>query len=235
MAKKKQTFDNYCEEAPETLDNHQFYGLKMDEEQIKFRDAIWSKDTPIVFCNAKAGSGKTLIATATADLLVKYKRYDGIVYIAAPVMEAKQGYLKGSIEDKSEPYFEPFFEALCSIGVNINTSICDEYSNDKFGTSYIRCLTNTFLRGCNFENKVVIIDEAQNNYFDEMKKILTRMHDTCKVIVIGHSKQCDIFHNPERSGFEKYLNHFAKDERCAVCNLTKNYRGWISSYADELE
>ena len=91
------------------------------------------------------------------------------------------------------------------------------------------------MRGCNFENKVVILDEAQNLYFYEMKKVLTRMHDNCKIIVIGHSKQCDIYHNPERSGFVKYLNHFAKDDRCAVCTLSKNYRGWISNMADELE
>ena len=91
------------------------------------------------------------------------------------------------------------------------------------------------MRGCNFENKVVILDEAQNLYFDEMNKVLTRMHDSCQVIVIGHSKQCDIYYNPERSGFVKYLNHFSKDEKCAVCYLTKNYRGWISNTADELE
>lgn len=232
--KKKQVNENYYD-MPETLDNHQFYGLKLDDEQKIFRDAIWSDKTPVVFCNAKAGTGKTLIAAATANLLVQYHKYNGIVYIAAPVMESKQGFLKGSLEEKSIPYFEPFYEALTSIGVNINTAICDDYENDKFGTSYIKCLTNTFLRGCNFENKVIIVDESQNNYFDELKKILTRVHDNCKLIVIGHSKQCDILHNPERSGFEKYLNHFSKDERCAVCQLTQNHRGWISSYADELE
>ena len=165
--KKKQVNENYYD-MPETLDNHQFYGLKLDDEQKIFRDAIWSDKTPVVFCNAKAGTGKTLIATATANLLVQYHKYNGIVYIAAPVMESKQGFLKGSLEEKSIPYFEPFYEALVSIGVNINTAICDDYENDKFGTSYIKCLTNTFLRGCNFENKVIIVDESQNNYFDEL-------------------------------------------------------------------
>lgn len=233
MAKKLPKID--YDDIPENLSNHPFYGIQLDEEQKAFRDAIWDDKKPIVFCNAKAGTGKTLIATATADLLVKYHKYDGIVYIAAPVMEYKQGFLKGTLEEKSSCYFEPFFEALDRIGVNSNTAMCDDFTNDKFGTSYIKCLTNTFLRGCNFENKVVIVDETQNNYFDELKKILTRMHDNCKVIVIGHSKQCDIVHNPERSGFVKYLNHFSKDDRCAVCELTQNHRGWISTYADELE
>lgn len=233
MAKKTKVID--YTDVPETLVDHPFYGLELDEEQQKFRDALWSTDKLIVFCNAKAGTGKTVIATGVADLLVKYGRYDGIVYIAAPVQETKQGYLPGSLEDKSEPYYEPFYQALDKIGVNINTATFSDFTSEKFGTAYIKCMVHTFMRGCNFENKVVILDEAQNLYFDEMKKVLTRMHDNCKIIVIGHSKQCDIYHNPERSGFVKYLNHFSKDDRCAVCTLSKNYRGWISNMADELE
>jgi predicted ribonuclease YlaK len=234
MAKKKQ-FVADVDNVPETLENHPFYGLELDDEQKVFRDAIWSYDKPIVFCNAKAGTGKTTIATAVANLLVQYGRYDGIVYISAPVQEAKQGFLPGTIEEKSQYYAEPFYDALERIGVNINISTYDDIMNAKNGTAYIKAITHTFLRGTNFENKIVIVDESQNFYFDELKKVLTRMHDSCKVIVIGHSRQCDIYYNPERSGFVKYLNHFAKSDKCAICELTKNYRGWISTYADELE
>lgn len=234
MAKKRTTITNDMQ-APETLENHPFYGLELDEEQQHFRDCIYSKDYDIVFCNAKAGSGKTLVAVGTANLMVQYKLYDGIIYIAAPVQETKQGFLPGSIEEKSEPYFEPCYQALDKIGVNMNTATFADFSDEKFGTAYIKCMVHTYMRGCNFENKVVVLDEAQNLYFDEMKKVLTRMHDTCKVIVIGHSKQCDIYYNPERSGFSKYLNHFAKYDRCAVCELTTNHRGWVSTAADDLE
>ena len=225
------SYDN----PPETLSEHPFFGFKLDEEQVKFRDAIWNKDKLIVFCNARAGTGKTTIATATADLLVKYGFYKGIVYIASPTQEQKQGYLKGTIEEKSEPYFEPFYQALEKIGVNLNTATYADIMNEKNGTAYIECMTHTFLRGCNFENKVIILDEAQNYYTDELKKVLTRIHDNCKVIVIGHSGQIDLYNNPQNSGFVRYLNHFRKDDRCAVCQLTHNYRGWISNFADELE
>ena len=225
------SYDN----PPETLLEHPFFGFKLDEEQVKFRDAIWDKDKLIVFCNARAGTGKTTIATATADLLVKYGFYKGIVYIASPTQEQKQGYLKGTIEEKSEPYFEPFYQALEKIGVNLNTATYADIMNEKNGTAYIECMTHTFLRGCNFENKVIILDEAQNYYTDELKKVLTRIHDNCKVIVIGHSGQIDLYNNPQNSGFVRYLNHFSKDDRCAVCQLTHNYRGWISNFADELE
>lgn len=222
------------DKAPETLDEHPFYGLELDEHQKKFRDAIWSKDKLIVFCCAKSGTGKTLIATGVANMLYEYGRYNGIVYIASPTQEQRQGFLKGSIEEKSEPYFEPFYDALAKLKLNTNTCFMSDIMNQKNGTAYIECLTHTFLRGTNFENKVVIIDEAQNFYTDELKKTLTRMHDSCKVIVIGHEGQIDLYEHPERSGFVKYIRHFEKDPRTQVCRLEKNYRGWISSHADSL-
>jgi phosphate starvation-inducible protein PhoH and related proteins len=233
MAKKNMLID--YSDVPQTLNEHPFFGLTLDSEQKAFRDCIWDTEKLIVFCNAKAGTGKTTIATATSDLLVKYGRYKGVVYIAAPTQEQKQGYLAGSLEQKSEPYFEPFYQALNKLGINLMTSLCGDIINQKNGTGYIECMTHTFLRGCNFENKVVIIDEAQNYYGDELKKVLTRIHDNCKVIVIGHSGQIDLYNNPAHSGFNKYLNHFRDDNRCAICNLSKNYRGWISNHADDLE
>lgn len=236
MARSKTTTTKETQRRnpPKTLDGNPFYGLELDEKQAAFRDAIWNPEKLIVFCNAKAGTGKTTIAAATANLLCDYGFYDGIVYIASPTQEQKQGYLAGSIEEKSEPYFEPFYQALTRIGVNLNTASFDNIMNEKNGTAYIRCMTHTFLRGTNFENQVIIIDEAQNYYFDELMKVLTRIHDNCKVIVIGHDGQIDLYKNPERSGFIRYLNWFAPDERTAVCELTKNYRGWISQHADAL-
>ena len=236
MATKKPSTITKCGEAPKTLDEHPFYGIEMDNEQKAFRDAIWDSDKLIVFCNAKAGTGKTLIATATANLLVQYGLYDGIVFIAAPVQESKIGFLPGDIEEKTLPYFEPFHQALIKLNINPNTAIKQSsILNQKAGTAYIDTLTHVYLRGCNFENKIVIIDESQNLYLDELKKVLTRINDNCKTIVIGHTGQIDLYHNPEHSGFARYIEHFKNDERTAVCELTKNYRGWVSTHADELE
>jgi phosphate starvation-inducible protein PhoH and related proteins len=217
---------------PETLEGLPFYGITLNEEQKIFRDAIWNKN--IIFCDARAGSGKTTIAVMMADLLVKYGLYEGIVYITSPVQEKKIGFLPGTCAEKGEPYNLPFYQAAEEAGINVNTSLNDDINNLKNGTGYIDLITHIFTRGVNFKNRVVIIDEAQNMYFDELKKVLTRMHDSCKVIVIGHSGQIDLYHNPENSGFVKYLNWFKTDKRCAVCELTKNYRGWISNHADNL-
>ena len=87
---------------------------------------------------------------------------------------------------------------------------------------------------CNITKKVVIVEESQNFYIDELKKVLTRVSDTSKIIVIGHSGQCDLYHNPERSGFVPYIEHFKGQPYAQICTLTTNYRGKVSAYADEL-
>lgn len=235
MAKSNSKPNNKIE-APRDLKDHLFYGLILDDEQKVFRDAIWDPEKLIVFCNAKAGTGKTLIATATANLLVQYGRYDGIVYVSSPTQEGKLGFLPGEVSDKVAVYSEPLLEALIKLNINPSTAIHQyDIMNQKNGTSYINATTHVYLRGCNFENKVVILDETQNYYCDELKKTLTRISDNCKVIVIGHNGQIDLYHNPENSGFVRYLNHFKDDPRTAICELTTNHRGWISSHADALE
>lgn len=231
MSKKTQKNNEYSN-PPQTLDDHMFFGMKLDEEQKIYRNAIWSPDKLIVFCDAKAGSGKTQIAVMTAELLYKYGRYEGIVYITAPVQEGKLGFLPGTVQEKLEVYNEPFYQAALKADIDTQHAFFGDAESEKSGSAYIECLSHNYLRGCNFENKVVIIDEAQNFYKDELKKVLTRMHDTCKVIVIGHTGQIDLYHHPENSGFAPYIKHFQDVEWAQICQLTNNYRGKISNHAD---
>ena len=220
---------------PATLNDHPFFGMKLDGEQIAFRDAIWSPDKLIVFCNARAGTGKTTIAVMTAELLYRHGRYDGIVYISAPVQEGRIGFLPGSAQDKIAVYSEPFYQAALKAGINPYTAIRqDSIQSQKDGLAYIDCISHNYLRGCNFENKVVICDEAQNYYTDELKKTLTRASDSCKLIVIGHTGQIDLYKHPENSGFARYIEHFSGQPYAAVCQLTHNYRGAVSTHADAL-
>lgn len=232
MAKNKTRIPEQKMEAPETLDGHPFYGIKPDKEQKILIDAIWSKDYDIIMVNAVAGSGKTTIATAVANLLVQYGRYDNIVYIMCPYGERKQGWLPGSISEKSSVYFDGFYQALVECGVNVMTAINDESMiNQKNGTGYITCITDTFLRGTNLNNTILILDESQNASVSQIKKILTRVGDNTKVIMIGHDLQCDL-EDKSQSGFVKYINHFKDKKRAVVCELKTNHRGWISQWAD---
>lgn len=214
----------------------QFYDMILDEGQEKLVKAVMSKDTQIVFCNARAGTGKTTIAFGVANLLVEDKRnpINGIVYIVSPYGEQKQGFIPGSITEKSEVYFEPAYQAMIEIGMNPNSDVMSDsmVSKKKNGDAYVKLLTHTYLRGSNLSKKAIIIDEAQNFTVSELKKVLTRIHDDSKVIVIGHTGQVDI---EAPSGFARYLDHFRDFGKCEICELTVNHRGELSSFADALE
>ena len=221
--------------ADNRLPKNMFYGMTLDEEQIALVEAIKDPGKSVVFCDAPAGTGKTTLAMGVANILVQDKRneLDGIVYIVSPYGEQKQGYLPGSITEKSEVYYEPAYQAMIEVGMNPNVDVYSESMiTKKKGEAYVKMLTHTYLRGTNLQNKVVILDESQNYTVAELKKVLTRCHDTCKVIVIGHTGQIDIRGG---SGFARYLDHFNGHEKCAVCKLTTNHRGWLSTYADQLE
>ena len=218
----------------EALPKKMFYDLVLDEEQVAFVEAIKDLRKTIVFCNAAAGTGKTTLAMGAANILVQDKRneLDGIVYIVSPYGEGKQGYLPGSITEKSEVYYEPAYQAMIEVGMNPYADVCsDAMTAKRKGDGFVKMLTHTYLRGTNLKNKVVILDESQNYTTAELKKVLTRCHDSCKVIVIGHTGQIDISGG---SGFARYLMHFEAEERAAVCKLSTNHRGWLSTFADQL-
>lgn len=216
-----------------------FYGMKLDEKQKEFRDAIWSTDYDIIFCNAKSGTGKTTLAIGMANLLIKSGEYTKLIYVVSPTQETKQGFLPGSLEEKTAVYFDPVIQALEEIGEDPQQAIVQFNPDDKLGRAWISCVPHTFMRGVNFKGSdgkgvIVIIDEMQNMYLEDAKKVLTRCHDSAKTICIGHEGQNDLYKNPRNSGFVPYINHFKDQPRAKVCELTTNYRGWVSTHADNL-
>jgi phosphate starvation-inducible protein PhoH len=231
LARKNETTVN----VPANLNGNPFWGLDLDDEQKKLRDAIWDPEIRIVFCNARAGTGKTTVAIGTSILLHDYGVYKGITYIVSPYGEARQGYLPGSITEKSEVYFEPLYQALIECHENPMQCVCNESMvNKKNGSGYVTALTHTYLRGSNLNDCVVVIDEAQNFTEEELRKTLTRTCENSKVVVIGHTGQIDLG-NKGVSGFDKCMKHFMSkdDPEFAFCELTHNYRSKVSRVADE--
>ena len=75
MATAKQRKTDFTN-APKNLSDHTFFGLKLDEDQKAFANAIWNPDIDIMFVDAPAGSGKTTVAVAAAVLMNKYRLID---------------------------------------------------------------------------------------------------------------------------------------------------------------
>lgn len=238
---RKAKIENTPVNAPETLERSGFFkrlSFELTEEQRVFRDAIYNKNNKIIFVNSRAGTGKTQIAVATACAMIEYKLYDQILYCFSlnNNFQSILGLLPGGVEEKERAFFEPCLEALVECGYEPNKVVKElNPDGEKEGDTFVSCKSHTFLRGTNINEKtILIIDEAQNFYIDELKKVLTRVKDGTKVIVIGHDGQCDIIKNRSSSGFLPYLKWFKGREGVAVCELTENHRGWVSRIADSL-
>ena len=236
MAKKKDF--STLKEMPELIDGSLFYGLELDEEQEAFANAIWDKTHDIIFANCRAGTGKTTVSLGVANMLVQFRQFDRIIYVCSPCgNESRMGFLPGTLTEKAEVYYEALYSAMQTLGINPFTAILDNslVSQKYEGDGYIKPITDVYLRGCNLDNAILILDEAENFTTDIMRKVLTRACKNTKIICIGHDGQIDLA-NKESSGFIRYLDWFKakNDDRVAICELTHVHRSWVAEYADLL-
>ena len=209
-----------------------FYGFQLNEGQEKFRDAIMSDEYNFVLADATAGSGKTLLAVACANLLVNNKKkYKSAIYIFPTVEESSLGYRPGSTSEKEADYLGPLYDALEKCNVIPNQAISSDISR-KNGTDWIVAKSATFMRGINLENTVVIIDECQNMSIPIIKRIISRCYDDCKVICLGCLAQMDV--PLSKSGFEQLMNHMEGFEGYIKCELPISYRGKLAMHIDKL-
>lgn len=209
-------------------DHNLFYGLrdKMTDEQEYYVHSILNKH--VVFSDSPAGTGKTTLGLAALYYLWENGDIDRIYYIFSPVQEDKMGFRPGTQEEKEQAYADPIIGAVHKLGYDLGQALNP-------ATGFLSIRSHTFLRGQDHERVGVILDETQNYTHEDLKKTLTRFHDNCHLVVIGHSGQIDL-KDPKKSGFKKQLNHFAKlPDRVGICPLTKNFRGWISNHADSVD
>lgn len=208
-----------------------FCGITCNEDQEKFKNAILDDNNQVIIADATAGSGKTLIAVACAKQLVSYGDYDSVIYIFPTVEETSLGYRPGSTAEKEADYLEPLYQALTKIN-EIPSRVISSDVTEKNGTAWITARSATFLRGVNFEKKVVIVDECQNLSVPIIKRILSRAHDNCKVIVLGCQAQTDV--PLSKSGFKPLIEHMSDFDGCVKCELPISYRGRLAMYIDKL-
>ena len=209
-----------------------FYGFVLNEYQQKFVDAIMSEEHNFILADATAGSGKTLLAVACANLLInRDNRYKSAEFIFPVIEEGTLGYRPGDTKSKESDYLEPLYQALTKCNIIPGQAISSDIS-EKNGTAWLEAHSATFCRGVNYEKQVVIIDEAQNMSVPILKRVISRCYDNTKVIVLGCQAQTDIPIN--RSGFKQLIDHMEGFEGYVKCELPISYRGKLAMHIDKL-
>ena len=149
----------------------------------------------LVLALGPAGSGKTYLAIAKAVEALDAGRVGRIV-LSRPAVEAGEslGYLPGELEDKLAPYLRPLYDAL----------------SDRLSMKRVRSLITEgaieiapvgFMRGRTLNNAFVVIDEAQNCTYVQLKMLLTRLGWNSTMVVTGDPGQSDLL--PELSGLAR--------------------------------
>lgn len=217
------------------LDEKGFNVLK-DTYQHEYAKSLFAdvKDVKTIFVNAKAGTGKTTIATLIGAYGVMNGDYDRLIYIRSAVPVRDLGFLPGGlggVEGKEAPFMQPFIEALDKVEPGLYEKWIAEESNPK-----VIATTTAHLRGVNFERAFVILDECQNYNLIELQTVMTRPHDDCKTVAIGSTAQNDDGDNLicGYTPFELYEMHFEQKEYSRNHVLVTNFRGDVSKHSDEI-
>ena len=182
---------------PKIVDNLEF---KSRNQKIFF-DIISEVDTQLILCHGIAGTGKTYVSIykALQDVLRRGTPYNKLIIINPTVdvgNEDKLGFLPGELSAKIQQYNESTFTILDKI---IGKARATKMISD--GKLEIGVLN--FLRGVNLENCYVILDEAQNGSPMQIKTLMTRIGDNCKMIIQGDMSQCDKFKANGITAYEK--------------------------------
>lgn len=141
----------------------------------------------LIFATGPAGTGKTYVAVTMACEAFTSKRISKIV-LTRPAIEAageKLGFLPGELDEKFAPYIEPVRQIMKdSMGAGQL-----EYA---LKSGQVEPLPLAFMRGRTFNDAWIIVDEAQNTTPEQMKMLLTRVGQNCKVMICGDLDQSDI-------------------------------------------
>ena len=169
------------------------YGIRpRNAEQTFALDALMDKSIPLVAIQGVAGTGKTLLALASA---VEQKNiYDQIILArpTVPLSNKELGFLPGDTEDKIAPYMAPLWDNLKFIKSQYSENSKKRQKLDSMTEdSELQITALNFIRGRTLTSTMFIIDEAQNLTPHEVKTIITRAGEGTKVVFTGDINQID--------------------------------------------
>ena len=121
------------------------------------------------------------------------------------------GSLPGELQEKINPYLVPMRE-------NLKHFLGPWNYNKYYSESKIVFEPLEMMRGRTFHNTYMILDEAQNCTFDQIKMFITRMGQDSKVLINGDIKQTDLTRG--RSGLESCMDKLRNIEGVAIGELT---------------
>ena len=156
----------------------------MSPTQQRLMDAIDERSVALAL--GPAGTGKTYLAIAKAVEALESGRASRIV-LSRPAVEAGEslGFLPGDLQDKLAPYLRPLYDCL----------------TERLGTKRLKALVAegvieiapvAYMRGRTLNDCFIVIDEAQNCTYGQLKMLLTRLGWRSTMVLTGDPDQTDL-------------------------------------------
>lgn len=160
-----------------------------------------------------AGTGKTYLAISAAVEAFDEGRVARIM-LSRPAVEAGEtlGFLPGDLQDKMAPYLRPLYDALSDRlgGKRLRSLLAD---------GSIEIAPIAYMRGRTLNNAFIVIDEAQNCTYGQIKMLLTRLGWHSTMVLTGDPDQSDLL--PGMSGLADIADRLRALPDVAVVDLTE--------------
>jgi len=172
------------------------------------------ENNDVTLCTGPAGTGKTAVSVGLACDYLLDGRVEKIV-VTRPVIESGRGlgFLPGTFEEKIHPYLIPVLEEM---EYRLNTNRVQAYRDE----GKIEVCPLEYMRGRNFHNCFMILDEAQNATFEQLKMFITRIGWDSKAVINGDIDQTDLL-KKEQGGLEEFLDRLNNVSGVGIAELTE--------------
>jgi len=235
--KKEIAFFDVVTKSIRKVNQESVFGIEpKNAEQAFAIDALLNPAIKLVTIQGNAGTGKTLLALASA--LEQRKNFRQI-YITRPIVPLSNkdiGFLPGDVKAKVDPYMAPIWDNL--------KFIKEQFAHDEkmlfkidelIRTEKIAIAPLAFIRGRTITKIFFIVDEAQNLTPHEIKTIISRAGEHTKIVFTGDIYQIDTPYLDSESNGLSYLIENAKHHPLyAHITLQKGERSELANLATEL-
>ncbi|QPH40267.1 PhoH family protein [Pedobacter endophyticus] len=205
-------------------------------EQAFAIHALLDPEIKLVSIQGNAGTGKTLLALASA--LEQRKKFRQI-FVTRPIVSLSNkdiGFLPGDAKSKTDPFMAPIWDNLRFIKDQfVGDAKMLEKIDELIATEKIAIAPLAFIRGRTLAKIFFIIDEAQNLTPHEVKTIISRAGEHTKIVFTGDIYQIDTPYLDAESNGLSYLIENAKNHPLyAHITLQKGERSELANLANEL-
>ncbi|MCH9698398.1 MAG: PhoH family protein [Gammaproteobacteria bacterium] len=195
---------------------------------------LLNPDVDFVTLLGNAGTGKTLLALAAGlQMTMEENRFQEIIMTRETVSVGEDiGYLPGTEEEKMAPWMGALMDNLELLGGGNQTDSWKKSSTQDVLMSRIKLRSINYMRGRTFQNRYIILDEAQNLTVKQIKTLITRAGPKTKLICLGNLAQIDTkYLSATSSGLTFAVDRFKRWKHSAHITLMRGERSRLADYA----